>query len=221
MVAMNHSFFIQHLTKVACILIVLLLPMQLPAGDIKNGGLLIYAEKNGEKYLLLANHKKNKKKWGGLGGRFDPKWDKSSLDAAIRETSEETFCFITEAAFLTDPSSPMSIHESDFVTYVVQVPYVASEKIENRNRRESFCKDKKITNEREQFRWVKWSDLKQELAHFENVNEMLLNGVKSSKELQAVHVNLPGQGNYYRAAYVRTLYEFLEGVNNGQYQGWE
>lgn len=181
---------------------------------------MIYSKHKGEHFILLANHKKDSKKWAGLGGKFDPLWDETSLDAAIRETSEESFCYFTEAAFLTAPTDFKPIYEEDFVTYLVEVSYVDPVIIENKQRRKSYCKDKKITNERILFHWAKWSNLKQDLLHLKKANKLSIDGSSKSQELNVLHVGLPGQGNYYRAAYARTLYKFLEKVKDKQYPGW-
>lgn len=184
-----------------------------------NGGLLIFAIEKGERWVLLANYKKDKKKWAGLGGKFDSKWDNTSLDTAIRETSEETFCFYTEAALSINPAHA-PIRDQRYITYLVEVPLVPSKNIEKRKKRKSFCKNKRRTKERKRFRWVKWTSLKQDVIRFERLEILPFNDEQSSKELNTLLSKLPGKGNYYHHAFATSLHTFLKSIRKGLYPEW-
>lgn len=184
-----------------------------------NGGLLIYSIEKGVRWVLLADYKKDKKKWAGFGGKFDSKWDKTALDTAIRETSEETFCFYTEAALLIhSPQTP--ILDQRYITYLAEVPFIPAKKIDKRKSRKSFCKKNSRTKERKRFRWVKWLELKQDLIRLEQQEKLPFDSEQSSKVLNASLSQLPGKDNFYHHAYATSLYEFLKAIRKGFYSGW-
>jgi hypothetical protein len=197
-------------------------PTLAEAAATHNGGLFLYAMNGSDRMVLLADHRKKEQRWAGLGGKFDSKWDSDSLDAAIRETAEETFCAITEAAYLSDPKTLPPLVESgvQFTTYFVQIPLVDATRIEARKKRESFCKDKKTTRERSRFRWVKWANLKADIRRLKSAGKLPApRGVKS-KTLKSVLVVLPGTGNYYRQGFANTMAVFLSRLPSRDYPGW-
>lgn len=185
-----------------------------------SGGLLLFNLSEGERWILLADYEGAERKWSGLGGKFDSEYDTYALDAAIREVTEESFCYITEAAFLSSPTDECPIRESEFVTYLVHIPRVKTARIEDRKVRRSYCWVRNTTKERKRFRWVDWSHLKRDIQALKNGGHLPAGKYVDERTLVATHSRLPGQGNYYRRVYANTLSIFLDSIMAGNYPGW-
>ncbi len=116
-------------------------------------GMILYCRQGDEVYLLLADHRTNRRGWAGFGGRADA--GESVAETAARETEEETRGYFKRAELMAgirgqEPYVHGSFHL--FFLEVKAVPIEAIESIELPQHKLGYL-------ERGPFAWIPYKEL--------------------------------------------------------------
>ena len=134
------------------------------AGESGAGGVL-YTNIQGSTYILLADHKKNKRGWASFGGRLD---QQTPMEAAAREIEEETNGLITKDwALKKIPNAPSYTvtRESSFYTmYFLEVPFKPAIQFTSTK----VSKNNKGFDERGPYTWIPVQVLENALSNYKN-----------------------------------------------------
>ena len=118
---------------------------------------LIYSRNNDEIMILLAAHIIcSKRGWAGFGSICDE--NEGKLEAAIRETFEETGGAYSKALLSERFNSEKSIENDGVTTYVVEVKDKLDESSIENSVEDATEQEFK---ERGPYKWIKWSILKE------------------------------------------------------------
>lgn len=130
----------------------------LSAATLSNGvtaaaaGVLIFTEVDDTQYVLLADHKSpvHARGWGILAGVVED--SESSLDAAIRETVEESNGAFDGQSLRNSIDLGNYVHYSDFTSYFVKVEFEPANIYSY-----TVANDAKgVNGERGPFVWIPW-----------------------------------------------------------------
>lgn len=126
--------------------------------DITAAGVIAYAEKDGQMYLLLADHTGllAYRGYGAFGGSLE---DNETLEqGALREFHEETAChFLGQVQSV----SKEYVRNHHYVSFVVRVPFISSEQL-NQGAQTSGCAGG-VYSERSHWTWVRQEALLEQL----------------------------------------------------------
>jgi 8-oxo-dGTP pyrophosphatase MutT (NUDIX family) len=116
-------------------------------------GTIIYSKHQGEIWLLLADHKNNKRGWASFGGGCRKR--ETAVDAAARETWEETRGYFSREEILQKINPEEPVETDGYIAYLVEVEFVESDAIsENR-----LPKKETGFRERGPYAWIALEDV--------------------------------------------------------------
>ncbi|NVK38044.1 MAG: NUDIX hydrolase [Gammaproteobacteria bacterium] len=140
--------------------------------DITAAGVIAYAQEDGRRYLLLADHTglQSHRGYGAFGGGLDK--GETFEQGALREFHEETGCHFLGKLQLV---SKEYVRNDHYVSFVVRVPYISSEQLNNASSYQG-CSGTAYS-ERKNYIWVEQSQLAQ---HLQNGGQLIVNGVNVS-----------------------------------------
>ncbi|GAA6135918.1 hypothetical protein NBRC116188_27080 [Oceaniserpentilla sp. 4NH20-0058] len=125
---------------------------------ITAAGAIAYAEKDGQRFILLADHTglSAHRGYGAFGGGLEE--NETLEQGALREFHEETACH-----FLSQPIeiSKSYVRNKKFVSFVVHVPFI-DEVILNQKSETPNCEGK-VYSERANWVWVEAGDFLQQI----------------------------------------------------------